>query len=59
MATGLLNQYITRGKDSIEGWFSRCDAEIFTTILTAQKEMNINGAVAEIGVHHGKSGSSD
>lgn len=47
--------YSRSGKNSVNGWFARCDAELFRALLTVQVERNIAGAVAEIGVHHGKS----
>lgn len=50
-----LSAYSRSGKNSVRGWLARCDAELFQTLLTAQVERNIDGAVAEIGVHHGKS----
>lgn len=50
-----LSAYSRSGKNSVGGWLARCDAELFEALLTVQVERNIVGAVAEIGVHHGKS----
>ena len=36
-------------------WFAPVDARIFYELLTFQNENNIDGGVAEIGVHYGKS----
>ena len=50
-----LSAYSRTGKNSVSGWLARSDAELFQALLTVQVERNIVGAVAEIGVHHGKS----
>lgn len=50
-----LSVYSRSGKNSVGGWLARCDAELFQALLTVQVQRNISGAVAEIGVHHGKS----
>lgn len=39
----------------IEGWLSRTDFELLKEISTYQNERDLDGAVVEIGVHHGKS----
>jgi hypothetical protein len=49
-----LDDYASRGSKKIGGWLSRIDAEIMSCILTAQNGEKLGGAVAEIGVHHGK-----
>ena len=57
MAGGNLNKltaYVRHGRKRIQGWFSRIDAEIIETVIGAQNDARIGGAVAEIGVHHGK-----
>lgn len=41
--------------DAVEGWFSRSDALAIAHCLALQAGEGITGAVAEIGVHHGKS----
>jgi hypothetical protein len=50
-----LAAYSRSGKNTVNGWLARCDAELFKELLTVQVQRNIVGAVAEIGVHHGKS----
>ncbi len=47
--------YAKRGKNLIDGWFARSDAEIFLSLLAHQSTHGHLGAIAEIGVHHGKS----
>lgn len=47
--------YNRKYKRHVRGWFTRIDAEVFSTLLTFQDEHNINGGCCEIGVHHGKS----
>jgi len=54
-AQSSLTRYARRDSARIEGWFSRIDAEIFRALLEAQNAAGLTGAVAEIGVHHGKS----
>jgi hypothetical protein len=49
-----LKEYARKGKEGIEGWLSRVDAEIIRTVLSYQNELELFGSVAEIGVHHGK-----
>lgn len=45
-----------RNLEKIGGWLSRIDLEISKTILLGQKSItNADGAIVEIGVHHGKS----
>jgi predicted O-methyltransferase YrrM len=39
----------------ISGWLGRTDFEIFKELLNAQMHSKTQGAIAEIGVHHGKS----
>jgi hypothetical protein len=41
--------------DTVEGWFARSDALAIAECLSLQAREGITGAVAEIGVHHGKS----
>lgn len=50
-----LEHYVRKGRLGVEGWFARCDAQIFAALLSAQCARGRDGAVAEIGVHHGKS----
>jgi hypothetical protein len=50
-----LNHYVEAGIRQVQGWFGRVDAEIYRGVITAQNEAGLGGAMAEIGVHHGKS----
>lgn len=50
-----LETYVARDRMRVGGWFSRLDGRIFAQILSAQTAIGVTGAVAEIGVHHGKS----
>jgi hypothetical protein len=47
--------YVCRDRNRIEGWFGRIDSQIFFELLNYQNASGIDGALAEIGVHHGKS----
>lgn len=49
-----LTDYVRHGRKRVQGWLSRVDAEIIETVIRAQNDAGIGGAVAEIGVHHGK-----
>jgi hypothetical protein len=49
-----LDQYASGKSRTIKGWLSRVDAEILKNILTVQSMRGLGGAVAEIGVHHGR-----
>lgn len=51
----LLQTYIGAPRQQIPGWLSRVDAEILRALLTYQSASGLDGAVAEIGVHHGRS----
>jgi hypothetical protein len=55
MNASILSAYVSGGSKLPSGWFARVDAEIFRIILERQNENNWAGAVAEIGVHHGRS----
>lgn len=50
-----LKSYAQAGRNRVQGWLSRIDAEIFSEILLDQNRRDVRGGVAEIGVHHGKS----
>lgn len=50
-----LTNYLRGGRRRVEGWFERVDAEIYYEILSAQQKDALEGGVAEIGLHHGKS----
>lgn len=47
--------YCRSGKRDVRGWFTRVDAEIFSTLLGFQEKRNVIGGCCEIGVHQGKS----
>ena len=55
MTSKIFDEYIRVRRKEVDGWLARSDAEIFATLLESQLANNITGAVAEIGVHHGKS----
>ncbi len=50
-----IRKYARKGRNTIEGWFARVDAEIYRCILLLQGNVGLSGSLAEIGVHHGKS----
>ncbi|HEX4111052.1 MAG TPA: class I SAM-dependent methyltransferase [Stellaceae bacterium] len=47
--------YLRRDFFRVEGYTSYFDAQIFDVLLKAQRAAGIGGAMAEIGVHHGRS----
>jgi hypothetical protein len=55
MALSPLTEYVSSGSKKVSGWFGRIDAEMFRIILEHQNQRKFGGAVAEIGVHHGRS----
>lgn len=50
-----LYKYIRSDKERVQGWLGRVDGQIFYELLLFQNASKIDGGVAEIGVHHGKS----
>ena len=48
-------EYIAKGRESIPGWFSRADAELFDAIDIAQRSAGIVGDILEIGCYQGAS----
>lgn len=50
-----LVEYCRSGRNKVNGWFARNDAELFLALLGLQEKMGVGGSMAEIGVHHGKS----
>ena len=48
-------EYVRKGRNAVAGWFFRVDGEIFCSITDYQNENALDGSVAEIGLHHGKS----
>lgn len=53
--TQRLVDYCHSGRNKVNGWFARNDAELFLALLGLQQSMGVTGAMVEIGVHHGKS----
>lgn len=54
MTQQALQLYMARGRKAVDGWLTRVDAEIARALLAAQNAQSLGGAVAEVGVHHGK-----
>jgi hypothetical protein len=54
VANRKIDEYIRQRSREVSGWLSRCDGEIFSVLLGTQTERGIDGAVVEIGIHHGK-----
>jgi hypothetical protein len=52
--TALAIQYLSK-LDSVEGWLNSATAVVLVEILRLQEDLGCRGAIAEIGVHHGKS----
>jgi len=50
-----LADYVHSGSKTVAGWLGRVDGELFVEIMRHQRERGFSGAVAEIGVHHGRS----
>jgi hypothetical protein len=50
-----LSDYVRSGSKSVAGWLGRVDSQLWLEILNYQRERHINGGLAEIGVHHGRS----
>jgi hypothetical protein len=50
-----LYDYVRRDRGQVEGWLGRIDGQIFYELLSFQNASKIDGGIAEIGVHHGKS----
>lgn len=48
-------RYVRNDREQVTGWFERTDSQLFYEILSLQNTLEMDGAVAEIGVHHGKS----
>jgi hypothetical protein len=48
-------EYIRRGRENVEGWFYRLDAEIFGLITDYQNSEGLGGSLVEIGLHHTRS----
>jgi SAM-dependent methyltransferase len=50
----MLRQYVENGHHDVEGWFSGNQLDMFLIADEVQKQLGIDGAVGEIGVHHGR-----
>jgi len=50
----LIETYLTLGLPNVEGWLELYSAEWIAVLSHVQRNASISGAVAEIGVHHGK-----
>jgi hypothetical protein len=48
------DDYANQGMASISGWLSRTSADLISAVNDAQLDAGVKGAVAEIGVHHGR-----
>ncbi len=46
--------YTATDRNQVEGWLSEIDARIIELLLSYQKNNEIRGSIAEIGLHHGK-----
>lgn len=49
-----LEAYLHRGQRRVEGWLVKGAAETIVALSDEQKRAGVNGAVGEIGIHHGK-----
>src|ERR1700733_10640784 len=49
-----LDKYLVYGLPRVEGWLDPYSAEFIGFLSETQKSLSIEGAVGEIGVHHGK-----
>lgn len=49
-----LESYVSNGHLTVEGWFGGDALTFFTHANVLQKQLEITGSVAEIGIHHGR-----
>ena len=49
-----IQKYVKNRHKEVKGWYSGLALEIISEINRIQSEQNINGALCEIGVHHGR-----
>lgn len=47
-------RYATRGYASVEGWLNGTAAQLYLTMGSIQRALEVRGPVCEIGVHHGR-----
>lgn len=53
-ANNPVQQYVHRHHRRVDGWLSRLDATLIARVGQWQGDAGVTGAVAEIGVHHGR-----
>jgi hypothetical protein len=51
---GRASRYVRGGNFFVEGWLSSAAAVTICTLSERQRDLDVTGAVAEIGIHHGK-----
>src|SRR6478735_1435937 len=49
-----VDRYVRKGNFFVDGWLSSAAAATICTLSQRQRELNVVGSVAEIGIHHGK-----
>jgi hypothetical protein len=49
-----VDRYVRKGNFFVDGWLSSAAAATICTLSQRQRELNVVGGVAEIGIHHGK-----
>ncbi|MDW5267535.1 MULTISPECIES: class I SAM-dependent methyltransferase [Acidobacteriaceae] len=54
MSKNRLNAYLKHGQFQVKGWLLPGAAEAVVLLSEEQRSANVRGAVAEIGVHHGR-----
>ena len=54
VANAKLNAYLKHGHHLVKGWLSPAAAQAIVLLSRQQRNENLSGGVAEIGVHHGK-----
>ena len=50
----VVDRYLWLGSRRVKGWLAPFSARFIAAVARAQIRNGINGAVAEIGVHHGR-----
>jgi hypothetical protein len=50
----LLQRYVSQGQHQVEGWLLGMSGQAIAALADAQQAAGVRGAVAEIGVHHGR-----
>lgn len=54
MGQDLLEAYLSRGMNQVQGWLDSFSARAVAAIGREQQRLGLTGAVGEIGVHHGR-----